>query len=50
MKTYTVTYIINIHINAVDEIAALEIARETLPSSFDVIDEEVKESEEQETE
>ena len=48
MKTYTVTYTTNIHINAVSEQAALEVARETLPAAFNVIDEEVKLAEEQE--
>lgn len=50
MKKYTITFTVNLHINSPNKQAALEVARETLPSCFDVIDEEIKESEDQEEE
>jgi hypothetical protein len=49
-KTYTVTMTVNLHVDAVSEQAALEVARETLPSSFDVIEDEVKLSADQDPE
>lgn len=49
-KSYTVTYTANIHIDAESDTEALKVARVTLPSSFDVIDEEIKLSEDEDTE
>jgi len=49
-KTFTVTVTANLHVNAFTEQAAVEYARTLLPSQFELIDDEVKLSSEQEQE
>lgn len=44
---YTITFTVNFHVKASSSEVALAVARKTLPSAFDVIDEDIKLSSEQ---